>query len=230
MRALIFAAGRGERMRPLTDTTPKPLLKVRGKPLIVHHLEHLAAIGVHYIVINTSHLAEQFPDLLGDGSDWGMRIRYAYEGENALETGGGMLNALPLLDGDPFIAINGDVYTDFDLATLPGEPQGLAHLVMVENPLQHPDGDFGLDESGQITLDARIPRLTFAGVGVYRPELLDNWRDTIGTTPGADAKPPRFKLAPILRAAIAAGHVTGRHFGGSWSDVGTPARLAAINT
>ncbi|HEX7338724.1 MAG TPA: nucleotidyltransferase family protein [Rhodanobacteraceae bacterium] len=229
MRALIFAAGRGERMRPLTDTTPKPLLKVRGKPLIVHHLERLAAIGVHYVVINTSYLAEQFPAILGDGSNWGLRIRYAYEGENPLETGGGMLNALPLLTDEPFITINGDVYSDCDLATLPGEPRGLAHLVMVDNPAQHPDGDFGLGENGQITLDARTPRLTFAGIGVYRPELLDNWRDVIGDTDGAATKPPRFRLAPVLRAAIAAEQITGTHFKGTWSDVGTPERLAALS-
>ena len=135
--ALIFAAGLGERMRPLTDHTPKPLLPVGGKPLIEWHLEKLAAIDVHYVVINTSHLADQFPDALGDGSRWGLRIRYAYEGPTPLETGGGMLNALPLLGPEPFIAVSADIYSDHDYATLPLQPAGLAHLVMVPNPDWH---------------------------------------------------------------------------------------------
>jgi MurNAc alpha-1-phosphate uridylyltransferase len=226
--ALIFAAGLGERMRPLTDHTPKPLLQAGGKPLIAWHLEKLADAGVHYVVINTSHLAEQFPEALGDGSRWGLRIRYAYEGPTPLETGGGMLNALPLLGEAPFIAVNGDIHSDVDYAALPAEPQGLAHLVMVDNPTHHPDGDFMLDAQGRLHADG-APRLTFSGVGVYRRELLQDWRTSIDDTSGADATPPRFRLAPLLRAAMAAGRVHGAHHRGRWTDVGTPARLADLD-
>jgi N-acetyl-alpha-D-muramate 1-phosphate uridylyltransferase len=227
--ALIFAAGLGERMRPLTDHTPKPLLEVRGKPLVVWHLEKLAALGVHYVVMNTSHLADQFPEVLGDGSQWGLRIRYAYEGPIPLETGGGMLNALPLLGPEPFIAINGDIWTDADFSTLPAEPAGVAHLMLVDNPDHHPKGDFALDQQGLVHNDGET-RLTFSGVGVYRRELLDNWRDVIGDSAEALAKPPRFKLAPLLRLAISRGAITGTHYRGVWTDVGTPERLASLNT
>lgn len=226
--ALIFAAGLGERMRPLTDRTPKPLLAVRGKPLVVWHLEKLAAIGVHYVVMNTSHLADQFPEALGDGSRWGLRIRYAYEGPVPLETGGGMLNALTLLGPEPFIAINGDIWTDADLSQLPAEPRGVAHLMLVDNPSHHPKGDFALDQQGVIHNDGDA-RLTFSGIGVYRRELLDNWRDVIGDNADANAKPPRFKIAPVLRAAINQGAITGTHYRGAWTDVGTPERLASLN-
>jgi N-acetyl-alpha-D-muramate 1-phosphate uridylyltransferase len=227
--ALIFAAGLGERMRPLTDRTPKPLLEVRGKPLVAWHLEKLAAIGVHYVVINTSHLAEQFPEVLGDGSRWGLRIRYAYEGPLPLETGGGMLNALPLLGPEPFIAINGDIWTDADFTQLPAEPRGVAHLMLVNNPDHHPKGDFALDQQDVVHNDGDA-RLTFSGVGVYRRQLLDNWRDVIGDTAEENAKPPRFKIAPLLRSAINQGAITGTHYHGIWTDVGTPERLAALNT
>jgi MurNAc alpha-1-phosphate uridylyltransferase len=226
--ALIFAAGLGERMRPLTDHTPKPLLHAGGKPLIVWHLEKLAAAGVHYVVINTSHLAEQFPDTLGAGDRWGLRIRYAYEGPVPLETGGGMLNALALLGDAPFIAVNGDIHSDVDYASLPPEPQGLAHLLMVDNPAHHPEGDFLLDAHGRLHAEG-APRLTFSGIGVYRRELLGDWQATIGDAPGADAVPPRFRLAPLLRAAMAAGRVHGSHHHGHWTDVGTPARLAELD-
>ena len=227
--ALIFAAGLGERMRPLTDHTPKPLLPVGGKPLIVWHLERLAAAGVHYVVVNTAHLAEQFPDTLGDGSRWGLRIRYAYEGATPLETGGGMLNALPLLGNAPFIAVNGDIWCDADFATLPAEPIGLAHLLLVDNPPQHPYGDFALDAQG-IVHDEGDVRLTFSGIGVYRHELLRNWRKVIGDVIGAEAQPPRFRLVPLLRAAMAAGEISGSHYHGAWTDVGTPQRLAQLET
>ncbi len=227
--ALIFAAGLGERMRPLTDHTPKPLLPVHGKPLIAWHLEKLAATGVHYVVINTAHLAEQFPDTLGDGSRWGLRIRYAYEGTTPLETGGGMLNALPLLGDAPFIAINGDIWCDADLSTLPAEPAGLAHLLLVDNPPQHPHGDFALDAQGTVH-DEDNDRLTFSGIGVYRQGLLRNWREVIGNAEGAESRPPRFRLVPLLRAAMANGAVSGSHHRGSWTDVGTPQRLARLET
>ncbi|MCX7514876.1 N-acetylmuramate alpha-1-phosphate uridylyltransferase MurU [Frateuria sp. STR12] len=226
--ALIFAAGLGERMRPLTENTPKPLLEAGGKPLIVWHLEKLAAAGVHYVVINTSHLAGQFPEALGDGSRWGLRIRYAYEGTVPLETGGGMLNALPLLGEAPFIAVNGDIHSDVDYAALPLEPQGLAQLVMVENPAHHPQGDFALDAQSHLH-DEGMPRLTFSGIGVYRRELLEHWRAAIGDAAGADDTPPRFKLAPLLRAAMARGQIGGTHHRGAWTDVGTPARLAELD-
>ena len=226
--ALIFAAGRGERMRPLTDTTPKPLLPVGGKPLVVWHLQRLAAAGIRYVVINTSHLAAQFPATLGDGSRWGLRIRYSYEGDTALETGGGMLNALPLLGNEPFLAINGDVYCDVDFATLPAEPQGLAHLLLVDNPAHHPAGDFALDAQG-VVHDADAAKLTFSGIGVYRRELLQDWREVIGDVAGTPMQPPRFGLAPLLRAAMATGAISGTHHRGAWTDVGTPQRLAQLN-
>ncbi|TAL91253.1 MAG: nucleotidyltransferase family protein [Rhodanobacter sp.] len=223
--ALIFAAGRGERMRPLTDHTPKPLLSVGGKPLIAWQLEKLAAAGVHYVVINTSHLAEQFPDTLGDGSRWGLRIRYAYEGATPLETGGGMLNALPLLGAEPFLAISGDIWCDVDFASLPAEPTGLAHLLMVDNPAHHPRGDFALDAQGMLH-DTGEPKLTFGGIGVFRRELLGDWKR--GT--GAVTMSPSFKLRQALQPAIARQSVTGTRHDGMWTDVGTPARLAQIDS
>jgi MurNAc alpha-1-phosphate uridylyltransferase len=225
--ALIFAAGLGERMRPLTDHTPKPLLPVAGKPLIEWHLENLARAGVHYVVINTSHLADQFPDTLGDGSRWGLRIRYAYEGSTPLETGGGMLNALPLLGSEPFIAVNGDIWCDADFAALPVEPAGLAHLLMVDNPAQHPHGDFMLDAQG-LMHDQGVPRLTFSGIGVYRRELPQGWREVIGDAESVQAT-PRFGMVPLLRAAMAHGTVSGSHHRGDWTDVGTPERLAQLD-
>jgi MurNAc alpha-1-phosphate uridylyltransferase len=226
--ALIFAAGLGERMRPLTDQTPKPLLSVGGKPLIAWHLEKLAAIGVHYVVINTSHLAEQFPETLGDGSRWGLRIRYAYEGPTPLETGGGMLNALALLGPEPFIAVNGDIWTDADFAALPAEPAGLAHLLLVGNPAHHPQGDFALDAQGLLH-DTGEPRLTYSGIGVYRRELLREWSTVLAGAPGTEAAPPRFKLAPLLRAAMQRAAITGTRHVGAWTDVGTPERLQALD-
>jgi MurNAc alpha-1-phosphate uridylyltransferase len=227
--ALIFAAGLGERMRPLTDHTPKPLLPVHDKPLIEWHLEKLAAAGVHYVVINTSHLADQFPETLGEGARWGLRIRYAYEGPTPLETGGGMLNALPLLGSEPFIAVNGDIWTNADFTALPAEPTGLAHLLLVDNPPQHPNGDFVLDDQG-IVRDDGADKLTFSGIGVYRHELLQDWRAVIGDVAGTEMNPPRFKLAPLLRAAMAKGQISGSHHRGSWTDVGTPQRLAQLES
>ena len=213
--ALIFAAGRGERMRPLSDATPKPLLRVGGKRLIEWHLETLAAAGVRNVVINTSHLADQFPAALGDGSRWNLRIAWSYEGPEPLETGGGMLRALPLLGAEAFIAVNGDIRTDFDFSTLPQDPDGLAHLVLIDNPPHHAAGDFALRD-GRVVDDGG-ERLTFAGIGVYRPELL------------AAHAHGRFSIVPLLRAAMRARRVSGRHFRGDWSDVGTPERLAELN-
>jgi N-acetyl-alpha-D-muramate 1-phosphate uridylyltransferase len=227
MKALVLAAGLGERMRPLTNTTPKPLLIAGGKPLILWHLEKLAAIGVSDVVVNTSWLADQFPQQLGDGSRWGLRLHYSYEGATPLETGGGMCNALTLLGDGAFLALNGDIWTDYDFGRLPREPRGDAHLVLVDNPPQHPHGDFALHD-GLLASEGE-PRLTFAGIGLYRPALFDGWRDIIGNAPGVDELPPRFKLAPLLRAAMARGAVTGEHHRGRWTDVGTPARLARLD-
>ena len=227
MRALVFAAGKGERMRPLTEHTPKPLLPVRGKPLIAWHLERLAAIGVRDVVVNTSWLADRFAPALGDGAHWGLRLHYSHEGAEPLETGGGMLHALPLLGDAPFLAVNGDIWCDHDFSTLPREPAGLAHLVLVANPGHNARGDFAL-HGAQVQSEGE-PRLTFSGIGVYRAALLHGWRDVIGGAAGAALSPPRFKLAPLLRAAMNAGAVTGEHFTGDWTDVGTPERLAALD-
>ena len=226
-RALVFAAGKGERMRPLTEHTPKPLLAVRGKPLIAWHLEKLAALGVRDVVVNTSWLADRFAPALGDGAHWGLRLHYSHEGDEPLETGGGMLHALPLLGDAPFIAVNGDIWCDHDFSTLPREPEGLAHLVLVDNPMHNAAGDFALDGT-QVASEGEA-RLTFSGIGVYRPALLAAWRDVIGDAPGAGQTPPRFKLAPLLRAAMRGGQVSGEHSSAAWTDVGTPARLASLN-
>jgi N-acetyl-alpha-D-muramate 1-phosphate uridylyltransferase len=210
--AMIFAAGRGERMRPLSDTTPKPLLRTGGKMLIEHHLEKLAANGVQEIVINTSHLAEQFPAVLGDGSRWGMRIRYSYEGEKPLETGGGIKHALPLLGDAPFIGVSADIVSDYDYAKLPAEPGGLAHLVMVPNPEFHPRGDFFLDGS-RLNEEGSGERLTFANIAVYRPELVARESATY------------FKLLPIYQRAMREGKLSGERFDGFWTNIGTPEQL-----
>lgn len=215
--ALILAAGRGERMRPLTDTTPKPLLRVGGKYLIEHHLERLAAAGVREVVINTSHLAEQFPDALGDGSRWGLRIRYSYEGPEPLETGGGMLRALPLLGDAPFIAVSADIVSDFDYATLPPSPVGDAHLVMVPNPDFHPRGDFFLENALLDEESDTGERLTFGNIGVYRASLLG----------GAQG---RFRLLPLFQRAMRARRLTGERYDGFWRNLGTPQQLAELAT
>ena len=234
----MFCAGLGERMRPLTDATPKPLLVAGGKPLVAWHLERLAAIGVRDVVINTSWLAGQFPQVLGDGSRWGLTLHFLHEGDTPLETGGGMHNALPLLCGDgdvPFLAINGDVWCDHPLATLPKALQrdDAAHLVLVDNPAHHPQGDFVLGPDGAVAdagADTGDPRLTFSGIGVYRRALFDRWREVIGDRAGADLQPPRFPIAPLLRAAMARGAVSGEHHRGRWTDVGTPQRLAELDS
>lgn len=226
MKALIFAAGLGERMRPLTDHTPKPLLHVGGRPLIAWHLEKLAGCGVTDVVVNTSWLADQFSRTLGDGSAWGVRIRYSFEGPTPLETGGGMLHALPLLGDAPFVLVNGDVWTDYDFAKLPRKPDGDAHLVMVDRPPQATQGDFALDDDGYVRSEG-ANALTYAGIGVFRARLFDGWRAQVSDA-GADETPPRFRLAPLLRRAMARDAVTGEHHHGRWTDVGTPQRLAEL--
>lgn len=217
MKAMILAAGRGERMRPLTDSTPKPLLEVGGKPLIVWHLERLAQAGFHDVVINHAHLGKQIEARLGNGAQWGLSIEYSAEG-TALETAGGIAKALPLLGSEPFLVVNGDTFTDIDFATLPQVLSGdrLAFLVLVDNPPQHPVGDFVLSDG--LVLPEGAPRLTFSGTAVYRPELF--------------ADVPRgqpAKLAPLLREAIAAGKVSAMHHRGIWHDIGTPQRLHELD-
>lgn len=228
MKALIFAAGKGERMRPLTLTTPKPLLVAGGKRLIDRHLERLAQLGVDEVVINTSWLADTFPQTLGDGAAWGLRIRYSVEGAEPLETGGGMLQALHWLGDAPFLAVNGDVYCDFDLARLQLRDDDLATLVLVDNPEHHARGDFVL-RGERLVDDASAPRLTFAGLGLYRPTLLAHWRALVGDTPAAAETPPRFKLAPLLYHAISHDRIAALHHRGAWTDVGTPQRLAQLD-
>lgn len=217
MKAMILAAGRGERMRPLTDSRPKPLLEVRGRPLIVRHIERLAAAGFRELVINTAWLGEQIHAVLGDGAAWGVAIAYSDEPPGALETGGGIHHALPLLGDAPFVVVNGDVWTDYPFAGLRRGLTGgdLAHLVLVDNPPQHPGGDFALRD-GRVAVDGE-PVLTFSGIGVYHPGLF------------ADCRAGAFKLAPLLRRAMAEGRVAGEHYAGAWSDVGTPERLAALD-
>jgi MurNAc alpha-1-phosphate uridylyltransferase len=212
-RAMILAAGRGERMRPLTDATPKPLLRVGGKMLIEHHLEKLAAIGVDEVVINVSYLAEQFPAALGDGARWNLRIVYSDEGPEPLETGGGIRRALPLLGSAPFIAVSADIVSDNDYARLPRELNGLARLVMVPNPDFHPHGDFWLDH-GLLNEEGIGENLTFGNIGVYRPELV------------ADEADGRFKLLPMYQRAMREGRLSGERHDGYWRNIGTPAQLA----
>lgn len=214
MKAMILAAGRGERMRPLTDTTPKPLLMVHGVPLIERLIRQLVAGGFPEIVINIAHLGHQIRHHLGDGASLAAQLRYSDEGSHGLETGGGIARALPLLDSDPFLVVNGDIYTDFPFVALPRAIAGSAHLVMVDNPRHHPDGDFGLRD-GYLSRDP--PRLTFAGIGLYRRALFASARDL------------RFPLGPLLDDAVRTRQATGEYYDGQWVDVGTPERLSALN-
>lgn len=213
MRAMILAAGRGERMRPLTDRVPKPLLHVAGKPLIVRLIDGLKRGGITDLVINVAYLAPLIEAELGDGAGLGVHIIYSREPDGPLETGGGIYRALPLLS-DPFLVVNGDIWTDYPFDRLPREVAGKAHLVLVDNPPHHPGGDFGL-VGDRVTSDAAV-RLTYSGIGVYRPALF------------AACKPGRFALAPLLRAAMTTQEVSGEHYRGTWEDIGTPARLQAL--
>ncbi|MGH8051500.1 MAG: N-acetylmuramate alpha-1-phosphate uridylyltransferase MurU, partial [Arenimonas sp.] len=228
MKALIFAAGKGERMRPLTNHTPKPLLAVGGKRLIEWHIERLAACGIRDIVINTSWLAECFEPALGDGSRWHVSLHYSYEGAEPLETGGGMLKALEIIGDETFIAVNGDIWSDVDYSALPKTISSLAHLVLVDNPAHNPKGDFVLLEDGRMESQGG-GKLTFSGIGIYQPALFANWREIIGDAKGANETPPRFKLAPLLRHAMHQNLVRGEYHNGRWTDVGTPERLKELN-
>ena len=241
MKAMILAAGRGERMRPLTDFTPKPLLKVGGKSLIVWHLERLAQAGFREIVINHAHLGEQIEQALGNGSKWGLSIQYSpeaiYPNTSALETAGGIANALHLLsqsgdDKAPFLVVNGDTYTEIDFKNIlkdfksialqanshagAGYAVKLAHLVLVDNPPQHPNGDFAI-QNGMLKNEG-APMLTFSGIGVYHPDL---FADVIVGQPA--------KLAPLLRKAIDNNAATAQYYQGVWHDIGTPARLHELD-
>lgn len=217
MKAMILAAGRGERMRPLTDVLPKALLEAGGTPLIVHQITALVAAGFSEIIINYAYRGEQLVAALGEGAAFGARITYAPEPPGALETGGGIFNALAQLGGPAFVVVNADVWTDYPYARLRQAPAGLAHLVLVDNPTHHPDGDFALDGQGRVDARNEGQRLTFSGIGVYRPALF------------AGCRPGVFPLAPLLRTALRAGAVSGEHYAGRWVDVGTPARLAALD-
>jgi MurNAc alpha-1-phosphate uridylyltransferase len=215
MKAIVLAAGRGERMRPLTDTTPKPLLPVAGKPLIGYHLEALVRAGIRDVVINLSWLGHRIRETLGDGRDYGVNIQYSDEGPVALETGGGIFNAMALLGSGPFLVVNGDTWTDFDLSTLELDREALARLVLVPNPPHNTRGDFGIE--GNSVVERDTDRYTYSGIGMYRPEFFE------GCEPG------RFPLLPLLRRAIAAGKLRGQVHRGVWLDIGTPDRLAALD-
>jgi len=218
---MVLAAGRGERLRPITDTTPKPMVPVGGQPLIEWHLKALARAGFREIVINLSWLGEQIRSALGDGTRCGVRITYSDEGVTALEVGGGIFKALPLLGAGPFLVVNGDTWTDVDFAALAARAEAddpssvTARLIFVSNPPQHPRGDFALE--GDRVVERDHDRLTYSGVGVYRPEFF------AGCTAG------KFPLAPLLRRAIAAGLLRGELHRGEWWDAGTPERLAALD-
>jgi MurNAc alpha-1-phosphate uridylyltransferase len=218
MRAMILAAGRGERMRPLSDETPKPMLLVGGKPLLQYQLENLSAAGITDVVINTGRLGRQIEAYFGDGRTWGVSIVYSREGETPLDTGGGIRHALPLLGAGPFLVVNGDIWIACDFQRLPQHlGTDLAHLVMVANPPHHPQGDFLL-EQGRLAADGDGPRLTYAGVGVFAPELF------------RDCREEAFPLVVLLRAAMRQGRIRGEFFAGDWLDVGTPERLQELDS
>jgi len=214
VKAMILAAGRGERMRPLTDHLPKPLIEVGGETLIGRHLRRLCEAGIEDVVINLAHLGDQIRGLLGDGSDYGVRLRYTLEPDGALETGGGIHNALELLDGAPFVVLNGDVWTDFPFDRLPREIETAAHLVLVTNPPHNQRGDCELI-ADRVTIPGNRS-LTFSGIGVYQASLFENCR------------PGRFPLWPVVTRATGSGAVSGERHEGVWFDVGAPDRLAAL--
>ena len=216
MKAMILAAGRGERMGSLADRVPKPLLEADGRPLIEHQVLRLAGAGFRDVVVNLAWLGDMIAARLGDGSRYGVRIRYTREPEGALDTGGGIRNALPLLGGDRFIAVNSDVWSDYPFGTLRDAGAGDARIVLVDNPAHHRSGDFGLAPDGKV-IEAEVSRLTFSGIGCYHPRLFDACRSG------------RFPLVSVLRDAMEAGTLYGEHHRGEWIDVGTPDRLEALD-
>jgi MurNAc alpha-1-phosphate uridylyltransferase len=213
---MILAAGRGERMRPLTDETPKPLLTIGGQSLIERHLRALRQAGVQDVVVNLSWLGHLIRTAVGDGKRFGLNIHYSEEGPVPLETAGGIFHALPLLGAEPFVVVNGDILSDFPFSTLQLPAWASGHVVLVDNPPHHPRGDFGL-ETGRVIAQGE-PRFTFSGIAMYRPEFFE------GCSPG------RFPLLPLLKRAIAAATLSGERYAGQWSDVGTPQRLAELQT
>ncbi len=215
MKAMILAAGRGERMRPLTDQLPKPLLPVAGKPLIQYTLEKLSAAGFNEIIINLAYRGQQIKDALGDGQKFGVHIAYSDEGETALETAGGIIKALPLLGPAPFVVINGDIASDFPLKSLHDKPFDLAHLIMMDNPPHHPQGDFALDKNGQLS-EQGSDKLTFSGIGLYSPELFESF------------KSGPLKLRPVFQKAMRKQRISGEKYQGFWMDIGTPQRLIEL--
>ena len=214
MRAMILAAGRGERLRPLSDTTPKPLLDIDGRSLAEHHLQRLAHAGFREVVINLAHLGDLIRDTLGDGSKWGLNIHYSQEPEGALDTGGGIRQALPILGEAPFAVINADVFTHYPLARLRAVKCDHAHLVLVPNPRHHLDGDFAF-QGGYVRTEGQT-RYTFSGISVYHPRFF------------AAASAGRYSVVPMLRAAMALHQVTGEIYTGPWHDIGTLERLEAL--
>ena len=216
MKAMILAAGRGERMRPLTDTLPKPLLEVRGKPLIIWHIENLAKSGFKEIIINIAHLGYKIPEALGDGSEWGVNIIYSDEQESgALESAGGIIKALALLGNEPFLVVNGDIFCDYEFNINFDLLSSLAHLILVPNPQHNPNGDFGLKNACVLNQDDI--QYTFSGIGYYNPKLFK------------DLDVEKSALAPLLRAEIENKNISGELFSGIWHDIGTPQRLKEIN-
>jgi MurNAc alpha-1-phosphate uridylyltransferase len=215
MKAMLLAAGRGERMRPITDSTPKPLVRVGGRPLIAWHLAALARAGIREVIINLSWLAGQMREALGDGRAYGVSITYSDEGPVPLETGGGIFRAVPQLGPGPFLVVNADIWTDIDFRHLALEESAHARLCLIPNPAHHPRGDFGLE--GDLVVNREHDRYTYTGVGLYRPEFFH------GCAAG------RFPLLPLLNRAIDARLVRGQVHRGEWCDVGTPERLAALD-
>lgn len=211
MKAMILAAGQGKRLRPLTDTIPKPLIKIGKYAIIEYRLQSLASAGIKEVVINVAYKAQQIMDALGDGSRYGVKIEYSIEPEEGLETGGGIFNALPLLGNEPFVLNNADIWTDYSLQKLPKKISGLAHLVLSNNMPHHPEGDFALD--GNYVIEHGAPKYTYSGIAIYDPILFK------------DCQPGFFSVVPLLKAAMKNKLVTGEHYPGQWVDIGTIQQL-----
>ncbi|MBL4659587.1 MAG: nucleotidyltransferase family protein [Alcanivoracaceae bacterium] len=217
MRAMILAAGKGERMRPLTLVKPKPLLEVCGTTLIEHHIINLKNAGFSRIIINISWLGQQIIQKLGSGSQYGVDIRYSSEGPEPLETGGGMLKALPLIGDEPFLVVNGDIKTNFDFRDLKRDIKSLAHLILVNNPSHNSNGDFSIDGNENLSFQALKPKYTYSGIGIYHPQLFSGLKNG------------KFSVIPLLKQAMNKQLISGQLFNGKWNDIGTIGRLTEIN-